>query len=111
MFDIFSVGGLIMAVIIACALIATFIIFERSFYYSNLRKKDALIFEHAKAYAKIKQYDKAAIISDVDPPPFSSNAFKERILTFGATPTYFPLEEYPLPAIIPATCVPWPLSS
>ncbi|OJF76709.1 MAG: hypothetical protein BKP49_06000 [Treponema sp. CETP13] len=83
MFNLLSIGGLIMLVIIACALIATFIIFERSLYYSNLKKKDILIFQHARAYAKVKQYDKAAMYCEAQNTPTGSvlaKVFKTRFM-------------------------------
>ena len=45
----------------------------------------------------------AETIFDVFPLPSLSNAFMAKILDSGATPAYLPLEEYPFPAIIPAT--------
>jgi len=41
-------------------------------------------------------------ISEVLPFPFSSNTLIDKILASGAIPLYFPLEEYPFPASIPA---------
>jgi len=84
MFKLLASGGLIMIVIIACALIATFIIFERLFYYSGLKKKDAPIFDQARAFATLKQYDKAEMYCESQNTPAGAvlaKVFKTRNMT------------------------------
>ncbi len=46
------------------------------------------------------------------PWPFWSSTFSEMIDAPGATPCFSLFgESWPLPAMMPETCVPWPLSS
>ncbi len=45
-------------------------------------------------------------MSDVLPPPVSSNAFTASIFASGAIPAYLPLEEKPDEAMIPDIWVP-----
>jgi len=45
----------------------------------------------------------ALIILEVFPLPSLSKALIAKMLASGAIPVYLPLEEYPLPAIIPDT--------
>ena len=46
-----------------------------------------------------------------DPAPFWSSTFTATRSASGASPLILPLESLPLPSAMPATCVPWPLSS
>src|SRR5690606_30800017 len=52
-----------------------------------------------------------AITREIGPPPSWSRTFTPTRSDPGATPTYFPPEAQPLPAILPATWAPWPSSS
>lgn len=86
MLDLLVSGGFIMIFIVACALIATYIIFERIFYYLGLKKKDVYIFDQAKAFAKLKQYDKAAVYCEEQGTPAGkviAKVFKTRFMSTG----------------------------
>ncbi len=52
-----------------------------------------------------------ARISDALPLPLLSRTLIPIILASGAIPLYLPLDMVPFPATVPATWVPWPLSS
>ena len=52
-----------------------------------------------------------ASTSEVRPRPTSSRTRTETRLASGATPASRPPERLPLPTMMPATCVPWPLGS
>ena len=45
------------------------------------------------------------------PSPFSSSTFSDTSDAPGAMPAYFFADNLPVPPMMPATCVPWPLSS
>ena len=45
------------------------------------------------------------------PMPLWSSTLSEMMFESGAMPRFSPNESWPLPAMMPETCVPWPLSS
>ncbi|MBF8299969.1 MAG: hypothetical protein HW394_339 [Acidobacteria bacterium] len=53
----------------------------------------------------------AAITSLIYPCPSASSTLSPTRFASGATPVRAPSESKPLPAMMPATCVPWPYSS
>jgi hypothetical protein len=47
----------------------------------------------------------------IEPCPWASSTLSEMIDAPGAMPAFSPYESCPLPPMMPATWVPWPLSS
>jgi biopolymer transport protein ExbB len=59
MFALLSSGGVVMIPIAVCALLATFIIFERLFYFYNLNKRDKLLHDTVFALLAKRDYPEA----------------------------------------------------
>jgi biopolymer transport protein ExbB len=56
MFEILKSGGLLMIPIVICAIIATFIVFERSFYYQTLKKRDTKLVKDIEQLAARRDF-------------------------------------------------------
>ncbi|MGL4982618.1 MAG: MotA/TolQ/ExbB proton channel family protein [Treponemataceae bacterium] len=59
MFEVIKSGGLLMIPIFLCAIIATFIVFERLFYFKINKQKDSFLFENIEVPIKNRDFDQA----------------------------------------------------
>jgi biopolymer transport protein ExbB len=59
MFQVLKSGGIVMIPIIACGVIATFIIFERWFYYNRCKKNEKKLYKEIKPLIIMRKYDEA----------------------------------------------------
>jgi len=63
------------------------------------------------AFALAAIQPSAEMMRLIVPIPCESSTLSDTIEAPGAMPAFSPFESYPLPAIVPATWLPWPLSS
>ncbi|MGL4985916.1 MAG: MotA/TolQ/ExbB proton channel family protein, partial [Treponemataceae bacterium] len=59
MFEVIKSGGLLMIPIFLCAIIATFIVFERLFYFKINKRKNDFLFENIDVPIKNREFDQA----------------------------------------------------
>ena len=78
MFEVLKSGGLLMIPIIFCGIAATFIVFERFFYYMNIKKRETMFVKEIKRLIAAHRFYDAVILCDNVGTP-SSKVLKNAI--------------------------------
>lgn len=69
MFEVIKSGGVVMIPIFVCALIATFIVFERLFYFRNIKRKDSLLITSITIAVEKRDFDQAIALCESSGTP------------------------------------------